>query len=43
MLDSVRASGVAGLTLSSPRAMLKGLAALEVVWEPQVYKHVKGI
>lgn len=42
-LDAVRAFGVAGNALSSPSAMLKGLAALEVVWEPQVVKHMKGV
>lgn len=42
-LDAIRAFGVAGNALSSPRVMLKGLAALEAVWEPQVFKHVKGV
>lgn len=42
-LDAARTFGVAGNALSSPRVMLKGLAALEAVWEPQVFKHVKGV
>lgn len=42
-LDAVRASGVAVNVLPSPRVMMKGLAALEVVWESQLFKHMKGI